>query len=79
MLASLINEASHGDTNALAMLGTMAEQMSQTRGDMAQFSTLIKPLIDGERDADKLCEMIGAQGESLVTSILDELSKLEIH
>lgn len=79
MLAQLINGASKGDTNALSMLGEMAEQMSTTQGDLARFSTLIKPLVDGERDVDKLCDKIGPQGESLVVSILSELSKLDVH
>ena len=79
MLAQLIDGASKGDTNALSMLGQMAESMSTTRGDLARFSTLIKPMVDGERDVDKLCDKIGPQGESLVVSILNELSKLDSH
>ncbi|MDH5471671.1 MAG: hypothetical protein OEY61_02355 [Gammaproteobacteria bacterium] len=79
MFAQLIHEASRGDANALSMLGSMAEQMSNTQGDLARFSTLLKPLVDGERDTDKLCSKIGPQGESLVVSILSELAKLEAH
>jgi len=79
MLAQLISGASKGDSNALSMLGQMAEAMSSTQGDLARFSTLIKPLVDGERDVDKLCDKIGPQGESLVVSILNELSKLDSH
>ncbi len=79
MLAQLIHGASKGDTNALSMLGQMAEAMSNTRGDLARFSTLIKPMVDGERDVDKLCDKIGPQGESLVVSILNELGKLDSH
>ncbi|MCW9013204.1 MAG: hypothetical protein OQL06_05425 [Gammaproteobacteria bacterium] len=79
MFAQLIHGAATGDTNALSMLGQMAEQMSSTQGDMARFSTLIKPMVDGERDVDKLCSKIGPQGESLVVSILNELAKLDSH
>jgi hypothetical protein len=79
MLAQLIHESARGDSNALSMLGEMAEQMSNTKGDLARFSTLIKPMVDGERDVDKLCDKIGPQGESLVTAILSELGKLETH
>lgn len=79
MLAQMIQAATTGDANALSMLGTMAEQMSQTKGDLARFSTLLKPLVDGERDIDRLCDKIGPQGESLVVSILNELAKLENH
>lgn len=79
MLAQLIHDSARGDANALAMLGTMAEQMSNTKGDLSRFSTLIKPMVDGERNVDMLCDKIGPQGESLVVSILSELGKLESH
>ena len=75
MLAHLIHEASTGNVGALTSVSQMAEQMSKTDGDMAQLSVIIKPLIDGERDVDKLCERMGAQGESLVVSIINELNK----
>jgi len=79
MFAKLIDEARRGDTDALSMLGTMAEQMSKAGGDMASLSAVIKIMIDGERDVDKLCTRMGAQGESLVTNILSELAKLDSH
>ncbi len=79
MLAQMIHAAARGDVQALAMLGTMAEQMANTQGDMARFSTLIKPLLDGERDIDTLCSKVGDQGEKLVTLIVKELRKLETH
>ena len=79
MRAQLIRAAATGDVNALSMLGAMAEQMSASKGDLARFSTLIKPMVDGERDVDKLCDKIGPQGESLVLSILSELAKLDNH
>lgn len=79
MLAKLINEASRGDHNAVVMLGGMAEQMSAAGGDMAAVGAILKDMIDGERDLDKLCTRVGQQGESLVTAIVDELSKLDIH
>ena len=79
MIAQLVHDAAKADVNALSMLGTMAEQMSNTKGDMARFSTLIKPMVDGERDVDRLCDKIGPQGESLVVAILSELAKLETH
>jgi len=79
MLAQLINSASKGDASALSVLGQMAESMASTQGNLARFSTLIKPMVDGERDVDKLCDKIGPQGESLVVSILNELGKLDSH
>lgn len=79
MLARLINEARRGDHNSLSMLGTMAEQMSHAGGDMASLSAVIKNMIDGERNLDKLCTRMGPQGESLITQILSELAKLDAH
>jgi len=79
MMARLINEARRGDHNALAMLGNMAEQMSQAGGDMANLGAVIKDMIDGERNTDKLCSRMGVQGESLITQMLSELSKLDTH
>jgi hypothetical protein len=79
MFAKLINEARRGDTDALSMLGTMAEQMSRAGGDMASFSAVIKNMIDGERDVDKLCTRMGVHGESLITQILSDLAKLDNH
>lgn len=79
MFAKLINEARRGDHNALSMLGSMAEQMSNAGGDLANMSAIIKNMIDGERDIDKLCTRIGSQGESLITQILGELAKLDSH
>ena len=79
MLARLIDEARRGDANALSLLGSMAEQMSQAGGDMANLSAVIKDLIDGERNIDKLCTRMGAQGESLITLIVDELAKRDTH
>jgi len=79
MLARLIDEARRGDANALSLLGSMAEQMSQAGGDMANLSAVIKDLIDGERNIDKLCTRMGPQGESLITLIVDELAKRDTH
>lgn len=79
MFARLIDEARRGDHNALSMLGSMAEQMSNAGGDLANLSAVIKNMIDGERDVDKLCTRMGPQGESLITQILSELAKLDTH
>ena len=79
MFAKLIDEARRGDHNSLSMLGTMAEQMSTAGGDMANMSAILKNMIDGERDIDKLCSRMGPQGESLITEIISELAKLDTH
>jgi len=79
MLARLIDEARRGDHNSLSMLGTMAEQLSRAGGDMANLAAVIKDMIDGERNVDKLCSRMGPQGESLIVQIIDELGKRDMH
>jgi hypothetical protein len=79
MFARLIDEARRGNTNSLSILGSMAEQMVNAGGDMANLSAILKDMVDGERDVDKLCTRMGLQGESLVTQILSELAKLDLH
>ncbi len=78
-LAGLIHKASHGEPGAVHVLGSMAEQMQAVGGDMARLGGLLRPLMQGERNADRLCQDMGALGESLVLSILTELARLERH
>ncbi|MES0328071.1 MAG: hypothetical protein ABUK13_07770 [Gammaproteobacteria bacterium] len=79
MLAQLVHDAGHGDHDAVIMLGGLAEQMSNAGGDLSNLSAVIKNMIDGERSIDKLCTRMGPQGESLITAIISELSKFDIH
>ena len=78
-IAHMLIQASSGNTQALTMISSMAEQMSSAGGDMAQLGGIMKKLLDGERDPEVLCERMGASGISLVQSILDELAKLQAH
>jgi hypothetical protein len=78
-LAHMIHAASRGDAQALHWLSQMAEQMTRAGGDLARLGGITKRLVDGERDPDRLCKGMGAQGESLVLSLLGELGKLERH
>ena len=78
-IAHMIGQASTGNTQALTLLSHMAEQMSQAGGDMANLAAIMKKMIDGERDPNILCQGMGAQGESLVNSILAELAKVQMH
>ncbi len=78
-IAHMLNQASNGNTQALTILSHMAEQMSQAGGDMARLAAIIKKMIDGERDPEILSKGMGAQGESLVNMILEELGKLQLH
>ena len=78
-IAHMIHQASSGNTQALTLLSHMAEQMSQAGGDMTLLAAIIKKMIDGERDPEVLSKGMGAQGESLVNAILEELGKLQLH
>ncbi len=78
-LAQMIHAARCGHIHALHLLGDMAEQMTAAGGDMARLGGIMKRLVDGERDADKLTKGMDAQGASLVVSLLEELAKLEAH
>ena len=77
--AYMIHEAARGNAQAMQMLANMAEQMMTVGGDMARLGGIMRRLIDGERDADKLSARMDARGQSLVLSILEELAKLDTH
>lgn len=78
-LASMIHAARSGNLEALQLIATMATQMLQAGGDMARIAGIVRPLVTGERDANKLRQGMGAEGEKLVLGILRELAKLEGH
>ncbi|MDA8381572.1 MAG: hypothetical protein M0037_00600 [Betaproteobacteria bacterium] len=78
-LAGMIDAAARGDANALHMLAQMAEQMVRAGGDMARLGGLMRQLVNGERDADKLTRGMGGQGRELVYAILTELGRLASH
>jgi hypothetical protein len=76
-LAHMIHAARTGNPQALALIGHMAEQMSTVGGQMARLAGVIRPLIQGERDPDRLTRGMDGQGERLVLAVLAELGKLE--
>jgi hypothetical protein len=78
-LAAMINAARRGDAKAFTVLADMAEQMLKAGGDMARLSAILRRLIDGERDADRLTRGMGPLGRELVLNILDELARLDLH
>ena len=78
-IAAMINGARSGNLETLQLLGGMAQQMLRAGGDMARLAGSLRPLVQGERDADKLTEGMSAEGEKLVLAILEELGKLDRH
>ena len=78
-IAAMVHGARSGNLETLQLLGNMAQQMLNAGGDMARLAGIIRPLVQGERDADKLTQGMSAEGEKLVLGILQELGKLDIH
>lgn len=78
-IASLIHAARTGNTEALQMIANMAQQMLKAGGDMARLAAIIRPLVTGERDVDKLAEGFSDKGRELVADIVRELQRLEMH
>ena len=78
-LASMIHASARGSTEALQLLAGMAEQMQKVGGDMARLAAIIRRLVNGERDADRLCRGMSPQGQQLVLLMLEELGRLEPH
>ena len=78
-LASMIQAAGAGDVRALEIISEMADQMRRAGGPLARLSTVIRPLINGERDPHKLCKGMDANTERLVLGILAELGKVRTH
>lgn len=76
-IAGLIHASRNGNVQALQIVGNMAKQMLEAGGDMGILAGRIRPLVDGERDADKLTENMTNKGEKLMLQILEELLKLE--
>ena len=77
-IAKLIYGAGTGNVEALQIVAGMAEQMSQAGGDMALLAAKVRPMIDGERDANKICDGMTDLGQSLVVNILKELESYHV-
>jgi len=78
-IAAMVNGARSGNLETLQLLGAMARQMMRAGGDMARLAGILRPLVQGERDADKLTKGMGSEGEKLVLLILEELARLDTH
>jgi hypothetical protein len=76
-IAGLVHASRNGNVQALQIVGNMAKQMLEAGGDMGILAGRIRPLVDGERDADKLTEKMTEKGQKLMLQILEELLKLE--
>ena len=46
---------------------------------MARLAGILRRLVQGERDAERLTDGMGPEGEKLVLLVLKELAKLDTH
>ena len=76
-IAGLVHASRNGNMQALQIVGNMARQMLAAGGDMGILAGRIRPLVDGERDADKLTKNMTDKGQKLMLQVLEELLKLE--
>ena len=74
MLLSLLGMGMLGGAGLSARA---APEMQAVGGDMARLAARIRPLLQGERDADRLSAGMTVRGRALVVSIVEELSRLE--
>ncbi len=78
-IAAMVNGARTGNLETLQLLGDMAQQMQRGGGDMARLSGILRSLVEGERDIDKLSEGMAKEGQQLVAQIVNELGKIDVH
>ena len=76
-IAGLVYASRNGNAQALQIVGSMAKQMLEAGGDMGILAGRIRPLVEGERDPDKLSDKMSEKGQKLMLEIIEELLKLE--
>jgi hypothetical protein len=76
-IANLVHASRSGNPQALQIIGNLAMQMLAAGGDMGILAGRIRPLVEGERDADKLTQNMSDKGQKLMLDIIEELLKLE--
>ena len=76
-IAGLVHASRNGNAQALQIVGNMAKQMLAAGGDMGILAGRIRPLVEGERDVEKLSENMTGKGQKLMLEIVEELLKLE--
>jgi hypothetical protein len=76
-IAGLIHASRGGNVQALHIIGNIAQQMLSAGGDMGILAGRLRPLVEGERDVDKLTDKLSGKGQKLMMDIIEELLKLE--
>ncbi len=75
-LSAMIDAAIRGDTQSLAVLTDMAQQMVHVGGDLARVGVAVRQILQGERKADRLVEGMDRAGRNLTLSLLENLGRL---
>jgi len=76
-IAGLIHASRNGNIQAVQIIGNIAQQMLAAGGDMGILAGRLRPMVEGERDPDKLTEKLSGRGQQLMMNIIEELLKLE--
>ena len=76
-IAGLIHASRHGNLQALQIIGNIAQQMLAAGGDMGILAGRLRPMVEGERDRDKLTGKMSDKGQKLMLEIIEELLRLE--
>jgi hypothetical protein len=76
-IAGLIHASRKGNLQALHIVGNIAQQMLTAGGDMGILAGRLRPLVEGERDPDRLTDKLSGKGQKLMMDIIEELLKLE--
>jgi len=76
-IAGLVHASRKGNVQALQIIGNIAQQMLAAGGDMGILAGRLRPLVEGERNADRLTEKMSGKGQQLMMDIIEELLKLE--
>jgi len=77
-IATLVMAVRCGNTQAGQSLSEIVAMMNNMGGDMKHVSGAVAQIVDGERDADRLCSSTAQAGTRIVQRILEELRKREL-
>jgi hypothetical protein len=78
-IAGLMRAAMGGHAQAQQILITMTNSLIQDGGELGAMAGRLRPMIEGERDVDKLCANLSEQGKKMIADILHELQIYEAH
>lgn len=78
-IAGLLNATLSGNVQAQQVLNSMTDEMIQGGDDLGAVASRLRPIVEGERDPEKICAGLSDYGRNLLFEILVELKKFEAH